>query len=460
MAGHPLGRPCKRKILKEALSSVFAVVGLLLCILASSQPAVSQPLTNEMTDEPAQWKQSIERPRRDWDYDGKRILGHVGYDIYLWDATTGNLLQRMKGHKERIHAVQFSPDGHHALSSSWMPPGPGSIRSRDTRVVLWNLGTGRPRDAFQGQVAGEFSPDGRRIVTFSQRPGELEAPWGESTIPSTGEVWQRGPSARFDAATVWETFTGRQLVKAKLDEYSDPDDDTLHFSPDGRRVAFLENGKFLIYNGSGGVLYDTSDGRELGRVATDQVRHGGHRYTSNGALATFDWDRARLIDLESGRVVRSVPHDLKRTWGSMWTHDGSKVVAIPRGENAIKILDIESGEMTTGAKSGRNPYRAVISPDNSRLAIGWGGANDVEPELGIYDLNTGEAIARIKRAGVLGFSPDSMTLLGGGSEDSSYNSKTERETLVAKFSIYDATDGKRIRTLNLLGEVSSHRSNE
>ena len=144
----------------------------------------------------------------------------------------------------------------------------------------------------------------------------------------------------------------------------------------------------------------------------------------------------------------------------MWTHDGSKVVAIPRGENAIKILDIESGEMTTGAKSGRNPYRAVISPDNRRLAIGWGGANDVEPELGIYDLNTGEAIARIKRAGVLGFSPDSMTLLGGGSEDSSYNSKTERETLVAKFSIYDATDGKRIRTLNLFGEVSSHRSNE
>ena len=403
-----------------------------------------------MSNEPAQWKQSIERPNRGWDYDGKRILGHVGYDICLWDATTGRLLHKMKGHKERIEAVQLSPDGKHALSSSWISQGMTMLRSRDTRTILWNLATGRHMDIFKGQVAGEFSPDGSRIVTFSQNPDKLEASWGEVTNPSTGEVWQRGPDAPFDAAVVWDTLTGRQLVKAKLNEYSGPYWDSLHFSPDGRTFVHLVSGDFVLYNASGGALYSTSDGREIGRVARDDVRHGGHRYTLNGALASFDSERARLIDFKSGRVVQSVEHGLKTIWGSMWTHDGRKVVAIPiYDEDAIKILDIKSGEMTTLAKSDPSSARsAIISPDNSRLALKWGGANRVEPGLGIYDMNTGEEIARVKLAEwghMLGFSPDSKTLLVGGSE----------------FVIYNSENGKKIRTLTLLDEVSfSHDWNE
>jgi WD40 repeat protein len=433
MAESTVDRPWERGRPKHSLRSGFAIVGFILCISASGQPASGQP---------AQWKQRIERPSRGWDYDGSRILGHIDYDICLWDATTGKLLHKMKGHKERIVAVQFSPDGHHALSSSWI--GSGGMQmliSRDTRIILWNLETGRERDSFQGQVAGEFSPDGRRIVTFTQRPGtgKANAAWGKATLPSTGEVWQRGPEAKFDAA-IWETYTGRQLAKAKLGEHNGPYWDTLHFSPDGRSFVHFKNGAFLLYNTSEGVLYNTSDGREIGRAA---LKDGAHRYTSNGALASFESkERIRLIDIKSGRTIQSVEHDRKTYWGGAWTHDGSKVVAIPSDESAIKIWDVKSGKMTTGAKNGPYPQKtAIISPDNNRLAIEWGGANHVEPGLGIYDMNTGEEIARIKLAKwghMLGFSPDSKTLLVGGSE----------------FVIYSSADGKTIRTLNLLDEVS------
>jgi len=117
----------------------------------------------------------------------------------------------------------------------------------------------------------------------------------------------------------------------------------------------------------------------------------------------------------------------------------------------------------TGAKSGPYPSRAIISPDNSRLAIEWGGANDVEPELGIYDMDTGEVIARIKRAKgghMLGFSPDGKTLLVGGSEYNEYNSENEKMTLRPEFVIYNSENGKKIRTLNLLDEVSSDERSE
>ncbi len=433
----------------------FAIVGLTLCIGAAGQPVSGQP---------AQWKQSIERPSRSWDYDGKRILGHIGYDVCLWDATTGKLLRKMKGHKERIFAVQFSPDGHHALSSSWMGPGPMVMyKSKDTSTILWNLATGRDRDIFKGQVAGEFSPDGRRIVTFSQRPDTVTTTY-QYTNSETGEVREHKstvPVTRFDNAAVWDTFTGRQLVKAKLGKYSHPDSDTLHFSPDGRSFVHFASGAFLPYNSSGAVLFNTSDGRETGSVSRDDVKHGGHRYTSGGALATFDSQRARLIDLKSGQTLQSVEHGLKKgIWGAVWTHDGGKVVAIPYGGGAIKICDMESGKITTGAENTPRPYRAITSPDNSRLAIQSIGD---KLELGIYDMNTGEEIARIKLAKsghILGFSPDGKTLLVGGSQYSEYNSENEKMTLRPEFVIYDSENGKQIRTLNLLDEVNSDERNE
>jgi hypothetical protein len=380
-----------------------------------------------MPNESVQWKQSIERPNRGWDYDGKRILGHVGYDIYLWDATTGDVLHKMKGHKERIQAVQFSPDGEHAISSSWISPGPMVMRkSKDTRTILWTLATGRTKQIFPGQVAGEFSPDGKRILTFSQRPDE----------------------SSFDAA-IWESLTGRELVKLKLDEHSGPYWDTLHFSPDGRHIVHVGNGAYLLYNSSKAVLYSASDGREIGRAA---AKHGIHRYTSNGASASFDSERASRIEIESGRTIQSIEHGLKASWRGAWTHDGSKVAAFP-ADGEIKIWDLGSGKTITGAKIGPYPQRsAIISPDNSRLAVEWGGGNvegrDVDPGMGIYDMKTGEEIVRIKLAEwghLLGFSPDSKTLLVGGSE----------------FVIYNSENGEKIRALKLLDDVSfSHNRND
>ncbi len=389
---------------------LVAIIGCAAVVL----PAAGQ----EKPKKPEQFTQSVERPNRTWDYDGKRILGHVGEKICLWDATTGKLLRKMKGHKERIFILRFSPDGRHALSSSWMGPGPMvEYKSKDTRTILWDLETGSNKADFPNQVAGEFSPDGKRIVTFSARPGDLGS---------------------FDAV-VWDAFLERALAKVELAKSSGPRWDTLHFSPDGRRFAHFGNGAFLLYNSGKAVLFDAADGRSIGKGAAPGG--DGHRYTSTGALASFGKEKATLTDIESGHVVQNVPHDLGQPQFSIWTHDGSKAVWL-RGGKDLKILDIASGKIVTGAECGPYPLRAaVVSPDNRRLAVQWGGANDVAPGLGLYDMGTGKEIARIKLAEwghIIGFSPDSKTLLVGGSE----------------FEIYDSENGKKVRGLKLLDDVS------
>jgi len=38
--------------------------------------------------------------------------------IWIWDACTGELLERLRGHRDRVWSVAFTPDGHGLVSGS------------------------------------------------------------------------------------------------------------------------------------------------------------------------------------------------------------------------------------------------------------------------------------------------------------------------------------------------------
>jgi WD40 repeat protein len=73
---------------------------------------------------------------------------------------TGEALQLLEGHSDRILSVEFNPDGHFAISAD---------NARTIR--LWNLDTSFTAYTYQGHTnrvtAAHFSPDGRRILTAS-----------------------------------------------------------------------------------------------------------------------------------------------------------------------------------------------------------------------------------------------------------------------------------------------------
>lgn len=119
--------------MKCVVRKSVAVVALFFTVGTTSQIASGQPRSIKLE----QSMRSIERPNPSWDYDGKRILGHVGHTVILWDATTGKVLQKLTGHEEKISSVRFSPDGVHAFSSSWVQPGGIMYKSKDTRTLFW-----------------------------------------------------------------------------------------------------------------------------------------------------------------------------------------------------------------------------------------------------------------------------------------------------------------------------------
>ena len=81
--------------------------------------------------------------------------------VHLWDVDTEGLKHKLRGHRNWVNCIVFSPDGHTIASGS-----------RDNTIRLWNANTGVPKHKFTGHTdtvkSVVFSPDGRTLTSVSR----------------------------------------------------------------------------------------------------------------------------------------------------------------------------------------------------------------------------------------------------------------------------------------------------
>ena len=353
------------------------------------------------------------RPIPNWDYDGKRIVGNMGNDICLWDASNGRLLKKLVGNAEQIVFVQFSPDGKYALSSSGTVPEDQvvlnsnfHIISKDTSTRIWDLHTGKQLQCWMGQISAGFDPSGKHIITY------LEAGKG---------------SNRLEAA-ISETLTGRLISKSLLDPYFYPiNRGFFEFSPDGR--------SYLIFDGDL-VLCSASSGQEISRI-----RNVGERFRFIGSNSIVIFSTEAIVwDFQTNRIVQRIKAPSKGANPGDSTSDGRKFIGVwPR----MTTVDVETGSVTEGAApgSGAEPRIMVrlVSPDNKRYAIEFQN-KDGDPEMAeLFNVDSCQKMATIDLGDgghIIAFSPDGSTLLTGGSS----------------FRVYASKDGKLLHEFKLLGD--------
>jgi tetratricopeptide (TPR) repeat protein len=137
--------------------------------------------------------------------DGQRVVT-ASWDktARLWDVSSGKLLQTLAGHESFVNYATFGPGGQ-VVTASW-----------DKTARLWDVSSGRLLQTLAGHESyvthAAFSPNGQHVVTVSA-----------------------------DAVHLWEMNSGRLLQI--LDRYSDPEN-SFYNTPD--RLWQLVSLKTLI----------------------------------------------------------------------------------------------------------------------------------------------------------------------------------------------------------------------
>jgi eukaryotic-like serine/threonine-protein kinase len=280
----------------------------------------------------------------------------------------------LRGHTSYVYPVAYSPDGRLIASGAW-----------DNQVRVWDATTGEckavlPHPQFIQTLA--FAPDGSWLVAACH-----------------------GDEGLF----VWDMATG-----AKRHVFRGPGKFTvgLAVSPDGGRIGALHETGLV-------VVLDAATGQGLSDVhlPMDINIRGEIAFHPDGRhlALTIAPDRAGLLDLDTGTLVREFVGHTKPVYGLAFSADGSRIVTAS-SDRTVRVWDTATGECRTVLEGHTDEvFSAAFHRDGTRIASG--GRDGL---VWLWDLASGEAVARLtghtNYVFSVAFSPDGKTLVSGSGD--------------------------------------------
>ena len=261
----------------------------------------------------------------------KECAGRCG-EIRLYDFATGNLVALLKGHKNVVNALAFSPDGKRLISGNF-----------ENTAIIWDVESHELVYRLEGhkdQVhAVGFTQDGTRAITGSD----------DNTLK------------------LWSVNDGKEI--ATLEGHKDKVF-RLAVSPlDGTIASGSDDGEIRLWDGKAG--------RYLRTLANQGGAVGSLRFSPDGKrlLSTCGYSGCKnaqhVWEVATGKdIVSYTKHD-NTAFGAAVSSDG-RFAATGGGSNqAIHVWDPKTGETKNVLAGTGAPGLAVaFSGDGQR--IGWG----------------------------------------------------------------------------------------
>ena len=164
------------------------------------------------------------------------ITGSWDTTIGVWNASTGDKLGVLKGHKGGLRAIALLPDGKTLASAA-----------EDGVIKLWDLPSFKEKATLEGNAKTVYSlavsPDGKTLASGG----------GNHRAPEPGEL------------LLWDLETGKirhAIPNVERVVWS------VAFSPDGKQLAAgVDNGTIQIHRGDTGTILRTLPARSVRPVA-------------------------------------------------------------------------------------------------------------------------------------------------------------------------------------------------
>jgi WD40 repeat protein len=293
-----------------------------------------------------------------------RIL--ATYDATLDLAIEGKTL---RGHKESVLSISFSPDGEKLASGS-----------ADNTIIIWHLATGKAEATLGGHTQAVSSvccsPDGEKLASGSEdniiiiwdlATGKVEATLREHTqavssvcFSPDGEKLASGSDD--NTIIIWDLATGK--AKGTLREHTQAVS-SVCFSPDGEKLASGSDDNTII-------IWDLTTSKAEGTLRKHTQAVSSVCFSPDGEkLASVSDDNTIIIwDLATGKAEKTLWGHTESVCSVCFSPDGEKLVS--GSEDCTIIiwdLAISKAEKTLWGHEDTVPS-VSFSPDGKRLASG------------------------------------------------------------------------------------------
>jgi WD40 repeat protein len=363
--------------------------------------------------------------------DGKRIAS-AGFDstVKVWDVDSGREVLSFKRHTAPVWSVAFSPNGAQIASASG-----------DRTIKVWNSSTGDAIHTLKGQggpvLSVAFSPDGKWIVGGTKE-GAITI-WDSSSDKAVrtikahfSSVWglafspdgKRIVSGSADTTVkVWDAATGQGT--ATLEGHTG-EVTSAAFSPDGKQiVSGSQDHTIKVWNISSGREAFTLIGHSAG-VASVALSPDGRRIASGSSDKTI-----KMWSASSGeQLFTLLGHDAELS-SVAFSPDGKRLVSGSK-DKTVKVWDAVLGQEPLTLNGKGSASSLAFSPDGSRVASASG-----EHSIKVWLTSSGRELLTLKGHSepvhCVAYSPDG-SLLASGSEDQSIK-------------LWETTSGREVRSL-------------
>ena len=296
-------------------------------------------------------------------------------DVYLFDRTSGAMVQRITGLPDVVTQLAFAPDGRTLVIGLWGKNGLRVFRSDSD----WRTAREAGSDArFDGDVNGvQFNANGRRLAATSSdgfvRVYDLESQPLKllQSARTTGGHQPFGIAWSPDASLLAVAFADTSAVSVLQAESLQP-----AFAPDTTGIA----------GGSLNAVAWSADGNELFAAGTwkrpDQS-HGLRRWAKGGRGAASDLSLTSnsvtaLHTLADGRVLYTAADP---AWGWVTPSLTPSRTGSGRTSQASLMANFEAGSRLVDFRGDRSAFR--VARDGSAIAFPMRNGAEATPNSGL-----------------------------------------------------------------------------